>query len=192
MQVEVNDDNIIIDVSFGIFVDIDNDEFDFKEEVYVVFKIFWVDLFYSVLLLVNYEGGDVDDVFFQINYIFVFINGGMLYVIDLEDGLEKFIFMFDQFVKKVYDFVSELLLQLGNICKFYGFDGFWIVWCWLEINGNGERIGDVVNVYIYGGMCCGGDIYFGLDVSSIDSLSMMWQIDGGYDGNLDFGFNLLG
>ena len=191
-QAEVNDDNITTDASFGIPADTDNDELDSKEEVYAALKTLWADPLHSVPLLVNYEGGDADDASSQTNYIFVSTNGGMLHAIDPEDGSEKFTFMPDQFVKKAYDFVSEPPLQPGNIRKPYGLDGSWIAWRRPEINGNGERTGDAANVYIYGGMRRGGDTYFGLDVSSIDSPSMMWQIDGGYDGNPDSGFNLLG
>ena len=116
----------------------------------------------------------------------------MLHAIDPDDGSEKFTFMPEQFVKKAYDFVSEPPLQPGNIRKPYGLDGSWIAWRRPEINGSGERTGDAANVYIYGGMRRGGDSYFGLDVSNIDSPSMMWQIDGGYDGDADSGFELLG
>jgi|TARA_R110000851_G_C13096332_1_gene567483 type IV pilus assembly protein PilY1 len=191
-QAEVNDDNITTDASFGIPANTDKDEFDSKEEVYAALKTLWADPLHSVPLLVNYEGGDADDPSTQTNYIFVSTNGGMLHAIDPDDGSEKFTFMPEQFVKKAYDFVSEPPLQPGNIRKPYGLDGSWIAWRRPEINGSGERTGDAANVYIYGGMRRGGDSYFGLDVSNIDSPSMMWQIDGGYDGDADSGFELLG
>jgi type IV pilus assembly protein PilY1 len=190
-QAEVDDDNITTEATFGIPEDA-GDELDSKQEVYDALKALWADPLHSVPLLVNYEGGDADDASSQTNYIFVSTNGGMLHAIDPDDGSEKFTFMPKQFLNKAYDFVSEPPLQPGNIREPYGLDGSWIAWRRPEINGSGEKTGDAANVYIYGGMRRGGDSYFGLDVSNIDSPSMMWEIEGGFDGDADSGFDLLG
>ena len=190
-QGEVDDDNVTSEATFGIPEDA-VDEFDSKQEVYDALKALWADPLHSVPLLVNYEGGDADDASSQTNYIFVSTNGGMLHAIDPDDGSEKFTFMPKQFLDKAYDFVSEPPLQPGNIREPYGLDGSWIAWRRPEINGSGEKTGDAANVYIYGGMRRGGDSYFGLDVSNINSPSMMWEIEGGFDGDADSGFDLLG
>ncbi len=190
-QAEVDDDNVTSEATFGIPENA-MDELDSKQEVYDALKALWADPLHSVPLLVNYEGGDADDASSQTNYIFVSTNGGMLHAIDPDDGSEKFTFMPKQFLNKAYDFVSEPPLQPGNIREPYGLDGSWIAWRRPEINGSGEKTGDAANVYIYGGMRRGGDSYFGLDVSNIDSPSMMWEIEGGFDGDSDSGFDLLG
>ena len=190
-QAEVDDDNVTSQATFGIPENA-ADELDSKQEVYDALKALWADPLHSVPLLVNYEGGDADDASSQTNYIFVSTNGGMLHAIDPDDGSEKFTFMPEQFLNKAYDFVSEPPLQPGNIREPYGLDGSWIAWRRPEINGSGEKTGDAANVYIYGGMRRGGDSYFGLDVSNIDSPSMMWEIEGGFDGDADSGFDLLG
>ena len=190
-QAEVDDDNVTSSATFGIPADA-IDDFDSKQEVYEALKALWADPLHSVPLLVNYEGGEADDASSQTNYIFVSTNGGMLHAVDPDDGSEKFTFMPQQFLNKAYDFVSSPSLQPGNIREPYGLDGSWIAWRRPEIDANGDRTGDAANVYIYGGMRRGGDSYFALDVSNIDSPSLMWQIDGGYDGDADSGFDLLG
>ncbi len=190
-QAEVDDDSITTNESFGIPNTAD-DAFDSKQEVYEALKTLWADPLHSVPLLVNYEGGDADDPSSQTNYIFVSTNGGMLHAVDPEDGSEKFTFMPGELLEKAHDFVSEPPLQPGNIREPYGLDGSWIAWRRPERDASGDKTGDAESVYIYGGMRRGGDAYFGLDVSNIDSPEMLWKINGGYDGDADSGFSLLG
>ncbi len=182
-------ENILQPAQMGIP---DNDpaaEFDTKLKVYDALKRLWADPMHSVPLLVNYEiGADANDVDGQKNYLFVSTNGGMLHAIDTDDGREKFTFMPDRMLKKAYDFVRSPDLREDNIRDPYGMDGSWVAYRTAKENGDADK------VWIFGGMRRGGNAYYGLDVSSMDSPELMWRIQGKDESgaNASSGFDRLG
>lgn len=139
-------------------------------------KTVWGDPMHSVPLMVNY-GDDK-------NYVFVSTNGGMLHVIDTEDGSETAAFMPYELFKEAKKFTIEKPgLTQANRRQIYGLDGSWIAW-----RKPGETLEDSPEkVYIYGGMRRGGKHYYALDVTTPSSPKMKWQISSG-----DAGFEQLG
>jgi len=160
---------------FGLPADATQEEVDLLKER---LKTMWGDPLHSEPTLVNY-GGSAEN-----NYIFVSNNGGMLHAISSQTGEEKFAFMPHQLISRADEFtVNRPGLGDGNERLLYGLDGSWTAW---------RRSGDTAistpkAVYLYGGMRRGGYSYFGLDVSNINSPTLMWQIDRG-----DSGFGRLG
>ena len=139
-------------------------------------KTMWGDPMHSVPLMVNYGQDE--------NYVFVSTNGGMLHIIDTEDGGEAAAFMPYEFFKQATKFTTNKpALNYDNTRALYGLDGSWIAW-----RKPGETLEDKPEkVYIYGGMRRGGKDYYALDVTTPSSPKMKWQISSG-----DEGFERLG
>lgn len=136
----------------------------------------WGDPMHSVPLMVNYGEDD--------NYVFVSTNGGMLHIIDTDDGSEAAAFMPYEFFEEAKKFtINKPALNFDNTRAMYGLDGSWIAW-----RKPGEALEDKPEqVYIYGGMRRGGKHYYALDVTTPNSPKMKWQISSG-----DTGFEQLG
>lgn len=128
----------------------------------------WADPLHSEPLMVNYgmSGGS------EQNYIFVSTNGGMLHAIDTRNGSEKFAFMPYEMISKANLLtIQRPGLDLNNIRQVYGLDSSWTAWRQTEAGSNTPS-----KVHLYGGMRRGGDSYYALNVTNINSPQMLWQI----------------
>jgi len=142
-------------------------------------KNMWGDPLHSEPVLVNYGGGQNN------NVVFVSANDGMLRGIWTEDGSELFSFMPHEFISQADRFtINRPGLDDDNARLLYGLDGSWTAW-----RRSGASVSAAPNkVYLYGGMRRGGDSYFALDVTNVSKLrnnppnpangpSMMWSIN---------------
>jgi len=137
-------------------------------------KTMWGDPLHSEPVLVNYGGGQNN------NVVFVSANDGMLRGIRTTDGTEVFSFMPHEFISQADRFtINRPGLDDDNARLLYGLDGSWTAW-----RRSGSSVSSAPNkVYLYGGMRRGGDSYFALDVTNIlkgdtvNAPSMMWSID---------------
>lgn len=138
-------------------------------------KTMWGDPLHSEPLMVNYGRRANGS---EINYVFVSTNGGMLHAIDTSDGSEKFAFMPYEMISKANQLtIQPPGLAPNNLRQVYGLDGSWSVW-----RQPGKKPTDTPKVYLYGGMRRGGDSYYALDVSAINSPKRLWQITPDTDG----------
>lgn len=128
----------------------------------------WADPLHSEPLMVNYgmSGGS------EQNYIFVSTNGGMLHAIDTRNGSEKFAFMPYEMISKADKLaLNRPGLDLNNIRQIYGLDSSWTAWRQTEAGSDTPN-----KVHLYGGMRRGGDSYYALNVTNINTPEMLWQI----------------
>lgn len=138
-------------------------------------KVMWGDPLHSEPLMVNYGRRANGS---EINYVFVSTNGGMLHAIDTSDGSEKFAFMPYEMISKANQLtIQRPGLAPNNLRQVYGLDGSWSVW-----RQPGKKPTDTPKVHLYGGMRRGGDSYYALDVSTINSPKRLWQITPDTDG----------
>jgi len=144
----------------------------------------WGDPLHSRPLMVNYGGTTVGEDFVEDNIVFVSTNAGMLHAIDTRNGDEKFAFMPYEFISKASSYtVNRLPLAGGNKRQTYGLDGSWSV-----LRQPGASLEDAPSkVMIYGGMRRGGNSYFALDVTTVSSPQLKWQISGGTGDFIDLG-----
>ena len=144
----------------------------------------WGDPLHSRPLMVNYGGTTVGEDFVEDNIVFVSTNAGMLHAIDTRNGDEKFAFMPYEFISKASSYtVNRLPLAGGNKRQTYGLDGSWSV-----LRQPGASLEDAPSkVMIYGGMRRGGNSYFALDVTTVSSPRLAWQISGGTGDFIDLG-----
>ncbi len=149
-----------------------------RQELLDELKVAWGDPMHSTPVMVNY-GGNAEN-----NHVFVSTNGGMLHAIDTKTGNESFAFMPFEMISKADKYtVNRLPLNQDNTRQTYGLDGSWIAW-----RRSGEStMSAPEKVYLYGGMRRGGRSYYALDVTSVTSPKMLWQID-----NTTPGFERLG
>ena len=133
-------------------------------------KVIWGDPLHSEPLMVNY-GLDANGK--EQNYVFVSNNGGMLHAIDTKDGSEKFAFMPYEMISKANEFtINRKALNQDNTRQTYGLDGSWYAW-----RQPGTKATDAPEkVYLYGGMRRGGSSYYALDVTTVTSPKLLWQI----------------
>lgn len=138
----------------------------------------WGDPLHSQPIMVNY-GGSASN-----NTVFVSTNAGMLHAIDTQSGAEHFAFMPYEMISKANEFtVDRPNLNSDNTRSTYGLDGSWIAW-----RRGGDGLLDAPeSVYIYGGMRRGGEAYYALDVTDLNSPEMLWQISSETDGFEDLG-----
>lgn len=128
-------------------------------------KNMWGDPLHSEPLMVNYGTRANGS---ERNYVFVSTNAGMLHAIDTTDGSERFAFMPYELISKANQFtIQRPGLGQHNLRQIYGLDGSWVAW---------RKPGASSKTYLYGGMRRGGNSYYALDVTNIDSPQMLWQI----------------
>ncbi|MBQ0752672.1 MAG: hypothetical protein KBT87_09070 [Gammaproteobacteria bacterium] len=141
-------------------------------------QVIWGDPLHSEPALVNY-GTTAEN-----NVIFASTNAGMMHAVDSQTGVERFAFMPKQLLERADEFtVNARPLAANNSRQTYGMDGSWTPWR----RPGATPIAAPRAVYLYGGMRRGGYSYFGLNVSNLNSPSLLWQIDRG-----DTGFERLG
>ena len=137
------------------------------------------DPLHSVPVLVTY-GGEEDSPDIA---IFVGTNEGFVHAINAKDGSEHF------------SFIPEPLL--GNLNRFYennnsyshpyGMDGSPISWV-KDVDFDGQiESSDGDHVYLYIGMRRGGNNYYALDVTNLNSPKILWTIEGGTGDFADLG-----
>lgn len=163
---QMNFDNPPASNFFGLDKDEDTERALLLNEL----STMWGDPLHSEPLMVNY-GSRLNGS--ERNYVFVSTNGGMLHAIDTNDGSEKFAFMPYEMISKANLFtIHRPGLGDNNLREIYGLDGSWSVW-----REPGKKASDSPSkVYLYGGMRRGGDSYYALDVTDIDSPKRLWHI----------------
>lgn len=138
----------------------------------------WGDPLHSAPIMVNY-GVSEDN-----NYVFVSTNGGMLHAIDTRNGSEVFSFMPSEFLSRSQEFTTKRLpLNADNTRQTYGLDASWVAWR----RSGATSMSAPEHVYLYGGMRRGGRSYFALDVSTVSTPKMLWQIDNSTTGYAGLG-----
>jgi len=144
----------------------------------------WGDPLHSRPIMVNYGGRTSGNEFIEDNIVFVSTNAGMLHAIDTRNGDEKFAFMPYEIISKASSYtVNRLPLLNGNKRQTYGLDGSWTAW-----RQRGATLESAPSkVMIYGGMRRGGNSYYALDVTTISSPELAWQITGGAGDFVDLG-----
>jgi len=109
----------------------------------------------------------------SVRNIFVSTNDGVLHAINNSDGSE------------VYSFIPDDLLRVQNVLYNnvrevihpYGLDGDMTLWH--VDNDNNGHVNGSEKAYLYVGMRRGGREYYAFDVSSPNTLKLMWKIRGG-------------
>lgn len=150
-------------------------------------KVMWGDAMHGVPLVVSYgvekdAAGkpkvDANGDFIENSYAFISTNGGMLHIINVDDGKEQAVFMPHETFQKAREFtIDRPALNDDNTRALYGLDGSWTVW---RKMASDAKIGDKPEkVYIYGGMRRGGSSYYALDVTNPASPKLVWQIKAG-------------
>lgn len=150
-------------------------------------KTMWGDAMHGVPLVVSYgvekdAAGkpkvDANGDFIENSYAFISTNGGMLHIINVDDGKEQAVFMPHETFQKAREFtIDRPGLNDDNTRALYGLDGSWTVWRKMASNA---KTGDKPEkVYIYGGMRRGGSSYYALDVTNPASPKLVWQIKAG-------------
>lgn len=150
-------------------------------------KTMWGDAMHGVPLVVSYgvekdaagkPKKDNNGDFIENSYAFISTNGGMLHIINVDDGKEQAVFMPHETFQNARQFtVDRPALNYDNTRALYGLDGSWTVWRKMASNA---KTGDKPEkVYIYGGMRRGGSSYYALDVTNPASPKLVWQIKAG-------------
>lgn len=144
----------------------------------------WGDPLHSRPIMVNYGGRISGNEFVEDNVVFVSTNAGMLHAVDTATGDEEFAFMPYEFISKASSYtVNRLPLKNGNKRQTYGLDGSWTAW-----RQRGATLESAPSkVMIYGGMRRGGNSYYALDVTTISSPELAWQITGSTGDFVDLG-----
>ena len=128
-------------------------------------------------VVIDYDGKSI---------LFTVTNEGFLHAFDVTDvnnPSESFVFMPQELLGNL----DLLMRNPSNSTKVYGLDGGLTIWR-QDLNGDGIiNSSDGDKVYIYFGMRRGGQHYYALDVSTLTTPKLMWQIGPGSDG-----FNALG
>lgn len=116
--------------------------------------------------------------------IFFGTNEGFLHAVDINTGAEQFAFIPKELLPNLKTFNANLEI---NDDRPYGLDGGLTVWT--RDNDNDNNIeppdGDFARIYV--GMRRGGNHYYALDVSNVNSPKQLWQIDGGSGDFADLG-----
>lgn len=128
-----------------------------------------------VLINYGYTGGlanaaNADN---QKNYVFFSTLSGTLHAIDAKTGIEKLAFI-------PGEKLNTLEAQFNNeaqILPEFGMDSTWTYYR-EDTNLNGQ-IGTGDKVYLYGGMRMGGSNYYALNLTNLDSPSLLFAIQGG-------------
>jgi len=113
----------------------------------------------------------------QQNYVFFSTMEGTLHAIEAKTGIEKFSFLPGEKLS-----VLRTLYENGNATlPEFGMDLSWTVY--RKDADFDNQIGTGDKIHIYGGMRMGGDNYYALDVSNINSPKLLFAIDGGSTAN---------
>lgn len=104
-------------------------------------------------------------------YLFFLTNEGLLRAVDAKTGAEKWSFLVEEAISRIVDVKNNLSGQHLTLA-----DGAPSVWVH-DANGNGI-IGDAAGekAWLYFGLRRGGRVYYALDVTNINSPSLMWKI----------------
>ena len=131
-------------------------------------------------ILVNYgytgELATANNADNQDNYLFFSTLEGSLHVVNAKTGEEKFTFTPGEKLATLKD----LYLNPAAALPAFGMDLTWVSYR-KDTDGSGQ-IGTGDKVWLYGGMRMGGDNYYALDVTNLDSPKLMFAIDGGKTG----------
>jgi type IV pilus assembly protein PilY1 len=106
--------------------------------------------------------------------VYMGTNGGGLHAIDAKTGVEKFVYIPEDLLKKQY----ELRLNRTSQRHIYGIDGSVTPWI-KDVGNDGITPGTGDYVHIYFGMRRGGRNYYALDVTNPDAPKVLWTIKGG-------------
>lgn len=104
-------------------------------------------------------------------------NQGFVHGIDGESGDTHFSFIPEELLPNQ----AKLKTNKEGEDHSYGMDGTIISWVFDE-DSDGQISGGDDHAYIYAGMRRGGSSYYALDVTTPDSPSFLWQIEGGVEG----------
>ena len=131
-------------------------------------------------ILVNYgytgELATANNADNQDNYLFFSTLEGSLHVVNAKTGEEKFTFTPGEKLATLKD----LYLNPAAVLPAFGMDLTWVSYR-KDTDGSGQ-IGTGDKIWLYGGMRMGGDNYYALDVTNLDSPKLMFAIDGGKTG----------
>jgi type IV pilus assembly protein PilY1 len=109
------------------------------------------------------------------NIVFFGTNEGYLHAIDTSDGSERFAFVPQELLPNLNTFYTNAV----GVNLPYGLDGpitYWVK----DVDGDHIiEADDGDHVYLYVGMRRGGQNYYALDVTDVDSPSLKWVIHGG-------------
>lgn len=131
------------------------------------------DPLHSVPSLVTYENGETE----ADTKIVVFVgsNEGFLHAIDTSNGEEVFSFIPEELLSNIESFYDNP----RDFKHPYGLDGSPTTWIHdVDSDGNVDP-GDGDHVYLYIGMRRGGNNYYALDVTQLNSPKVLWIIEGG-------------
>ena len=112
----------------------------------------------------------------QKNYVFFSTMEGTLHAIDANTGIEKFSFI----PGEKLSVLKELYTNPSSALPAFGMDLTWT--SYRKDNDGSGQIGTGDKVWLYGGMRMGGDDYYALDVTDLNSPKLMFAIDGGKAG----------
>lgn len=134
---------------------------------------------HSQPVLVNYgytvtgNAADAANPDYQKNYLFFSTLGGTLHAIDAKTGVEKFSFIPGEKLNTLEaQFVND-----AQIVPEFGMDATWTYY--REDSDLNGQINTGDKVYLYGGMRMGGSNYYALNLSNLNSPSMLFAINGG-------------
>ena len=113
-------------------------------------------------------------------------NEGFLHAFDAESGIEKWAFMPESLLKNAKIFLDNQ----ANSQHIYGIDGSPTIWRvdhnlngiielnpTQDYNGDGEiNAEDADSIKLYFGLRRGGRMYYGMDISTADSPSILWKL----------------
>ena len=146
--------------------DADGDEAEYRQHM--------GDLMHSQPVIVDYTSGNGTK-----SIIFAGTNEGYLHAIDNETGLEQFAFIPPELLANIRLFLEDDRTEN----QVYGVDGELSVWLSDE-NSNG-RVDAGETALLYAGMRRGGQNYYALDISNIDSPKLAFIIRGASDNTGD-------
>lgn len=126
------------------------------------------------------------------DYLLFGSNQGVLHVVDVSNGKEKFAFVpHEMMLNQKLGFLSEGKTTLGKEHFYYGIDGAWTAYTQyvsktdgtLTVKSSGRKDNDGKDLnqtglqWVYGGLRMGGRGYYGLDLSNINSPSLKFHIN---------------
>ncbi len=113
--------------------------------------------------------------------IYISTNDGYLHAINPEDGSERWAFIPDRLLGRLYDLYSDEIVPQRS----YGLDGE--IAAYITNNDRQPGINPQEKVYIVFGMRRGGDSLFAMDVTNPNQPKLAWEIDSNTPGFEDMG-----